>query len=71
MITTSEKEAIQSVKYKLFIIQYYEQFNHFLNNIDDSTKHLIKKNKQLDTMYDLFLDFVLDSGQIVETDKKA
>jgi hypothetical protein len=70
MTITSEQEAILATKYRLFIVQYHEHFNHFLHLLDDSTKHLIRNNRQLNDMYDLFLDFVLDSGQILEPKRK-
>ncbi|NBW58377.1 hypothetical protein EBR43_11515 [bacterium] len=70
MITTSEKESVRTTTYRLFMVQYHEHFNHFLHLLDDSTKHLIRNNKQLNNMYDLFLDFVLDSGQLLESGEK-
>lgn len=47
----------------LFISQYCSKFNKFLTSIDSTSKHIIRNNKQLSDMYDLFLDFIIDGGQ--------
>lgn len=61
-----EKEEIKDLSAKLFIAQYAMAFNHCLNSFDDSAKHLIKKHKQLEGMYDLFLDFCIDSNNFIK-----
>lgn len=49
-----------------FISKYSAMFEKKLNELDDTTKHIIKKNKQLNEVYDLFLDFIIDSSQHLE-----
>ncbi|NBP04032.1 MAG: hypothetical protein EBU90_28855 [Proteobacteria bacterium] len=48
---------------KLFISEYIAKFNKQLCNLSDTSKHLIRNNKELNEMYDLFLDFIIDGGQ--------
>lgn len=48
---------------RAFILKYSAMFNNYLTKIDDNTKHLIKNNKQLNELYDLFLDYIIDSNQ--------
>ena len=47
----------------LFISQYIAKFNMLLGSFSESSKHIIKNNKQLNEMYDLFLDFMIDGSQ--------
>ena len=51
---------------KLFIARFSALFNECLVKMEDSTKHIIRNNKQLNDMYDLFLDFIIDSNQHLE-----
>jgi len=51
---------------KLFIARYSIIFNEYLIKLNDSTKHLIRNNAQLNELYDLFLDFIIDSNQHLE-----
>lgn len=44
-------------------MQYSELFNKQLAGLSDSTKHIIRKNVELNSLYDLFLDFIIDSSQ--------
>ena len=48
---------------QLFINKYSVLFDRQLSELDDTTKHIIKNNKQLNAMYDLFLDFIIDSNR--------
>lgn len=57
------KEEIKPFVDRLFIAQYHQQFNNLLNSLDNTSKHIIKGNKQLNQMYDLFLDYIIDSGE--------
>jgi hypothetical protein len=67
MITSSkEKEEIKKACDRLFLSRYNILFYKFLVTLDDSTKHLIKNNKKLNEMYDLLLDFIIDSSQHLE-----
>jgi hypothetical protein len=61
--TSATTESIKSVTNRLFILQYSELFNKQLANLSDSTKHIIRKNEELNSLYDLFLDFIIDSSQ--------
>jgi hypothetical protein len=67
MITSSkEKEEIKKTCDRLFLSRYNILFYKFLVTLDDSSKHLIKNNKKLNEMYDLLLDFIIDSSQHLE-----
>lgn len=57
------KEEIKPLVDRLFIAQYHQQFNNFLSSLDNTSKHIIRNNKQLNQMYDLFLDYIIDSGE--------
>ena len=46
----------------LFIARYHALFHEFLPVLDSASRHMIRNNKQLNQMYDLVLDFVLDSA---------
>jgi hypothetical protein len=48
---------------KLFICHYSVLFNSYLSKLDDNAKHIIRNNAQLNELYDLFLDFIIDSNQ--------
>lgn len=66
---TEDTNLLQSIKAssdRLFICSYSTLFNSHLSKLDDSTKHLIRNNKQLNELYDLFLDFIIDSHQHLE-----
>jgi hypothetical protein len=65
-------EPIKSLTNRLFILQYSELFNKQLAGLSDSTKHIIRKNVELNSLYDLFLDFIIDSSQHLDyTEAKA
>lgn len=51
------------------LLNYNVKFYKFLHELDDSTKHIIRNNKQLNEMYDLFLDFVIDSSTFLDRQK--
>lgn len=61
--------ASQLVLSKLFITKYSEMFYNQLNNISSNTKLVIHNNKELDQLYDLFLDFIIDSRQYLDYNK--
>jgi hypothetical protein len=58
--------SIEELTNRLFIARYSTLFNEHLARLDDSTKHLIRNSKQLNALYDLFLDFIIDSNQHLE-----
>ena len=61
--TSATTVPIKNLTNRLFILQYSTLFNRELASLSDSTKHLIRKNKELNSLYDLFLDFIIDSSQ--------
>lgn len=66
---TSFSKDISDVKNtstRLFLLQHIEKFNKYLAGLDNNTKHIIRNNKQLNELYDLFLDFIIDSSQHLE-----
>ena len=52
-----------SILNNCFISRYCELFSNYLQKISPHTRDQIRKNKELDELYDLFLDFILDSSQ--------
>ena len=53
---------IKNLNDRIIIETFNSKFNNLLNKFDDSTKHIIRNNKSLNEMYDLFLDFILDTS---------
>lgn len=62
-MTSDLAKELRNTTSRLFITRYSELFNRHLARLDDSTKHIIRNNKQLNELYDLFLDFIIDSSQ--------
>lgn len=60
---TDLAKELKNTSSRLFISRYSELFNKYLAGLDSSSKHIIKNNKQLNDLYDLFLDFIIDSSQ--------
>jgi hypothetical protein len=60
---SSHSEEIYDATSNLFISQYIANFNRQLCLLSESSKHIIKNNKELGEMYDLFLDFIIDGSQ--------
>ena len=60
--TSNLKDSI----HELFISRYSALFNSLLLAFNNDTKHIIRNNKQLNQMYDLFLDYIIDSNQHLE-----
>jgi hypothetical protein len=61
-ISLKEKQGLRSTCERLLLSNYNLQFYKFLESIDDNTKHIIRNNNKLNEMYDLFLDFIIDSS---------
>ena len=61
-ISLKEKQELKSACERLLLSNYNVQFYRFLESIDDNTKHIIRNNNKLNEMYDLFLDFIIDSS---------
>ena len=60
--TASPQEESKDACNALFIARYHALFHEFLPVLDSASRHMIRNNKQLNQMYDLVLDFVLDSA---------
>lgn len=60
--STSE-DSLTNISHRLFLSQYNALFNEKINSINNDTRHIIRHNKQLNELYDLFLDFIIDSSQ--------
>ena len=69
MPVTISKQDVQKVDDHFFIASHNVKFYKLLNEFDDSTKHIIRNNKQLNEMYDLFLDFIIDSSTFLDRQK--
>jgi len=48
---------------RLFISQYNALFNQYLNKVEPPTRELVRRNKELNELYDVILDFIIDSSQ--------
>jgi len=51
---------------RLFISEQNQKFQSFLDLLNEDTRHIIKKNKQLNELFDIFLDYIIDSGKILD-----
>jgi hypothetical protein len=49
-----------------FIKKYSNAFNAAIGDVDNSAKATIKENYCLNKIYDLFLDFIIDSKQLLK-----
>jgi len=58
-----ELKEVYDVSASLFISDFHIRFNKHLHELDNTTKHIIRNNKQLNQMYDLFIDFIIDSSK--------
>jgi|GEM_PF-3442054 len=52
--------------YKDFISKYSNAFNSAISDVDSEAKANIKGNYCLNKIYDLFLDFIIDSKQVLK-----
>jgi len=50
-------------KDRYFLASQADRFERFLATINNDTRAIIRKNNQLNELYDLFLDFILDANQ--------
>ena len=55
----------KEVKYDAFISSYHIKFLNLIDGLTPEIKHTIKRSKELNDMYDCFLDFIIDSKRIV------
>lgn len=52
--------------YEEFITKYSNAFNATIDDVDREAKACIKNNYCLNKIYDLFIDFVIDSKRILK-----
>jgi len=57
------KKDIEKTVDNCFISRYHDLFNNALQQLSPFTRDTIRKNKELDKIYDLFLDFIIDASQ--------
>ena len=60
------KNDVSEIANRVFIAQHADKFERFLKQLNEPARHLIRKEKQLNELYDLFLDFIIDSNQHLE-----
>lgn len=65
MVTNLKKTSkeVTEVIDNCLITKYNSLFSKYLQNLSPSTRDIIRKTKELDELFDLFLDFILDSSQ--------
>lgn len=49
-----------------FVLKYSQDFEQAIKIVDEDARASIKSNSSLNTIYDLFLDFILDSKKILK-----
>ena len=52
--------------YKEFIKKYSNAFNATIQDVDSEAKSNIKNNYCLNKIYDLFIDFIIDSRRLLK-----
>jgi len=57
---------VSEITNRVFIAHQADKFERFLKSLNENTRHTIRSNKQLNELYDLFLDFIIDSNQHLE-----
>lgn len=55
---------------RLFISRYNALFNEYLNKVEPSTRELVRQRKELNELYDVILDFIIDSSHHLGYTKK-
>jgi hypothetical protein len=55
---------------RLFISQYNALFNEYLTKVEPHTRELVRRNKELNELYDIILDFIIDSSHHLGYTKK-
>jgi len=63
-------KELKNITTNLFVADYNIKFYKALNSIDESTKHIIQHNKQLNDLYDIFLDFIIDSSRLLDKERE-
>jgi len=57
------KEDVQDVVDNCFISRYSNLFASYLRKLSPETRDIIRKNKELNELFDLFLDYTIDASQ--------
>jgi len=57
------KQDIQDVVEGCLLTRYSNLFSSYLQKLSPSTRETIRHNKELNELYDLFLDFTIDASQ--------
>lgn len=57
------KKDVQDVVEQCFLSRYSNLFNNYLQKLSPSTREQIRNNKELNDLFDLFLDFTIDASQ--------
>lgn len=57
------KEDVQDVVDNCFISKYSNLFHRYLLELTPQTREIIRGNKDLNTLFDLLLDFTIDASQ--------
>lgn len=63
-------KEVESTVDRLFISQYNALFNEYLTKVEPSTRELVRRNKNLNDLYDIILDFIIDSSHHLGYNKK-
>lgn len=56
----------EDVVLRVFLTEHSDKFQRYLAKLDNNTKYIIRNNKQLNELYDLFLDYIIDSAKILD-----
>ena len=57
------KEEVHDVVDSCFIAKYNGLFNKYIQDLSPETRETIRKHTDLDKLFDLFVDFIIDSSQ--------
>jgi len=57
------KEDVQDVVDNCFISRYSNLFASYLRKLSPETRDIIRKNKELNNLFDLLLDYTIDASQ--------
>jgi hypothetical protein len=63
-------KEVESTIDRLFISQYNALFNEYLDKVKPPTRELVRHNKELGELYDVVLDFIIDSSHHLGYTKK-
>ena len=61
--STDSKTDASKTTDALFLAHQVQKFQKILQQMDDAARHSIQHNRQLNHLYDAFLDFILDASQ--------